>query len=275
MAGHGFSKSGLLEYINISRGSPTLLLLPGWCQHHTIFRHVGPLLAAGYPVVSVGWRDPRDAPATSDFDTSQVVDEVLSIIDETKPTDLVPVSISHAGWLSIELRRKLGERVKSMVLLDWLVLDPPPPFLGALRGLQDPAEWRKTREQLFGTWIGESKNAEVIAHIREEMAAFDAEMWSRAGREIEASYRRHGTPLAALAALDSPPPTLHLYAQPPDEAHLAAQQEFARRHPWFHVRRLAAKSHFPTLESAPKVAAAIDTFIGAVDSVVDIEAELG
>jgi len=50
----------------------------------------------------------------------------------------VPLAISHSGWVAIELRRRLGSRMPVVVLLDWLVLEPPAPFLDALAALQDP-----------------------------------------------------------------------------------------------------------------------------------------
>jgi pimeloyl-ACP methyl ester carboxylesterase len=86
-------------------------------------------------------------------------------------------------------------------------------------------------------------------------------MWSRAGREIARSFAAEPVPLAAVAALAEPCPTLHVYAQPRDEGYLAAQEGFAAEHGWFHVHRLDAASHFPCLEIPDAVAAAIDEFV--------------
>jgi pimeloyl-ACP methyl ester carboxylesterase len=61
--------------------------------------------------------------------------------------------------------------------------------------------------------------------------------------------------------LDPPVPTLHLYSQPADHGYLAAQEVFAVEHPWFQVRRLPARSHFPMLEIPEVVAAAIEHFV--------------
>lgn len=93
------------------------------------------------------------------------------------------------------------------------------------------------------------------------MGAHDFDMWARAGQEIAAAYARHGSPLRALAALTPPVPALHLYAQPDDPAHRAAQGAFAAAHPWFRPRRLEASSHFPALEVPDRVAAAIEAFL--------------
>ena len=49
-------------------------------------------------------------------------------------------SRSHIrAGLPLRLRRRLGERIQAIVLVDWLVLDPPPPFIGALAGCRDLA----------------------------------------------------------------------------------------------------------------------------------------
>jgi hypothetical protein len=80
----------------------------------------------------------------------------------------------------------------------------------------------------------------------------------RSGREIEASYRTHGSPLAAYAALDRRPRVLHVYGQPPGQEYLEAQQRFAREHEWFSVRRIDARTHFAMIEAPHDAAAAIE-----------------
>jgi hypothetical protein len=86
----------------------------------------------------------------------------------------------------------------------------------------------------------------------------------RSGREIEASYRRRGSPLRALAELNPPPKVLHVYGQPPTEEYLAAQERFSRDHEWFSVRRIAARTHFSMLESPGEAAAAIEELASGV-----------
>ena len=68
-------------------------------------------------------------------------------------------------------------------------------------------------------------------------------MWARAGRESAGAYAREGSPLESLSPLKPSVPVMHLYAQPEAPGYLAAQQSFAAGHPWFHVRRLKARSH--------------------------------
>ena len=93
------------------------------------------------------------------------------------------------------------------------------------------------------------------------MGSYGFEMWSRAAREISTAYADMGTPLQTLAAMNPPPPVLHLYAQPDEPRYLAAQQSFAAKHSWFKVMRLNARSHFPMFEVPDAMATAIEQFV--------------
>jgi pimeloyl-ACP methyl ester carboxylesterase len=63
-----------------------------------------------------------------------------------------------------------------------------------------------------------------------------------------------------MASLQPPLRVLHFYAQPDDAGFLAQQQVYAREHPWFRVRKLAARSHFPMFEVPREMARAIGEF---------------
>ena len=79
--------------------------------------------------------------------------------------------------------------------------------------------------------------------------------------EDPALMPRSHAPLAVPS--DPPPEVLHLYGQPHDPAYLEAQQEFARAHPWFRVRRLDARTHFSMIEAPADVADAIEAFVAS------------
>jgi hypothetical protein len=87
------------------------------------------------------------------------------------------------------------------------------------------------------------------------------EMWSRAGREILAKYALEGEPLRVLSQLSPPVSVLHVYSQPRAPEYLAAQEAFAREHPWYSVHRLEGVSQFPTVEIPDETAAVIRDFI--------------
>ncbi|MEM4495617.1 MAG: hypothetical protein QXE96_07480 [Candidatus Caldarchaeum sp.] len=65
----------------------------------------------------------------------ELVEAAISVVSKSGARRIVTVSTAHAGWFAIELRRQLREKIDKLELLDWLVHEPPPPFLEALKGL--------------------------------------------------------------------------------------------------------------------------------------------
>ncbi len=251
-----------IAYDDLGQGEPALLCLPGWCADRSAFAD---LVQACHPtrrVLALDWRGHgQSEPATHDFGEAGLVEDALAVIRESGVQRIVPVALAHAGWVAIELRRQLGARIPAIILIDWLVLDPPPPFLDALAALQDGEKWQPTRDQLFAMWLQGVEHPKVTHLVRAGMGSHGFEMWARAGREIEAAYRRHGAPVNALAEFRPSVPVLHLYAQPADPEFLRAQEEFAAANPWFSVQRLNARSHFPMLELPGEMAHAIEAFV--------------
>ncbi|HKD18196.1 MAG TPA: alpha/beta hydrolase [Thermoanaerobaculia bacterium] len=252
------SGGGRVAYDDLGAGEPALLLMPGWCANRTVFRRLAPLLSRRRRVLALDWRGHggSDAP-TSDFGEDGLVEDALAVVAASGAREVVPVALAHAGWVAIVLARRLGPRVPRIVLVDWLVLGAPPPFREALAGMQSPETWRPTLDRLFDFWLHGGADPEVERFVRTEMGAYGFPMWSRAGREISRAYEREGSPLAALGRPSPPVPTLHVYATPDDPEFLRAQQEFAAAHPWFRVRKLEARTHFPMIEAPEKVAAEI------------------
>ena len=251
-----------IAYEDMGQGEPALLFLPGWVSDHTQVDPTARLSAEHRRVLVLDWPGHgRSEKPSADFGYDEMVEGALAVIEASGAQRVVPVAQAHAGWVAIELRRRLGERTPKLVLTSFLVLDPPPPFLAAMEAAQDPARWQEARENVFATWLEGVTHPEVIRFVREVMGSYGFEMWARAGREITAAYAQYGTPLKALATLDPPVPTLHLYGQPRDPGYLAAQEEFAAQHPWFEVGRLEVHSHFPTIEAPEKVAEAIEHFV--------------
>ena len=251
-----------IGYDVVGAGEPALLLLPGWCGDRVVFDELTALLAPHRLTISADLPEQGTSARTGrDFDTATVVDEMTAVIEATGASRVVPVALAHAGWVAIELRRRLGaERVPAVVLLDWMVLGPPPGFTDALAGLQDEHAWEQVRAALFAMWTS-GVDAPALHDYVASMGAYEFTHWRRAGREISAAFAREGAPLAALERLDEQCPTLHVYAQPADNGVLAAQQSYAATHPWFHVHRLEAKSHFPMFEVPAEMARVIEEFV--------------
>ena len=248
-----------IRYDDTGSGEPALLFLPGWCGSRTVFTPLVERCSTKRRTLVLDWRGHGQSERSAvDFGYDALANDAQAVVAASGAEHVVPVALSHAGWVAIELRRRLGDRVPRLVLLDWIVLDPPSPFLGALQALQDAERWELAREQLFGMWLHGFDIPALTNYVREDMGSYGYEMWARAGREISAAYNRAGNPLQVLTALDPPVPTLHLYAQPNDPVYLAAQQAFAESHPWFAVRKLEAQSHFPMFEVPDEMAAAIE-----------------
>lgn len=256
-----------ISYDDLGRGEPALLFLPGWCANRTVFRDLATRCSAHRRALALDWRGHGESGSpTSDFGDNGFVEDALVVIKASGARKIVPVALAHAGWVAIELRRRLKERIQKLVLLDWIILEAPPPFLEALKGMQSPDHWRKTVERIFDLWLHGVDNPALSRFVREEMGAYGFEMWARAAREISAAYAKAGSPLQALSLLKPPVPVLHLYAQPEDAGYLAAQQSFAASHAWFHVRKMNARSHFPMFEIPGEMALAIEPFIMQGDS---------
>lgn len=250
-----------IAYDDSGHGEPALLFLPGWCGPRTLFEPLAARLE-GFRSLALDWRGHGESRAAhGDFGSAELVEDSLGVMEAAGVEQVVPVAAAHAGWVAIELRRRLGAaRVPRLVFLDWMVLGAPSPFLEALGGMASPSTTRAVVDQLTSMWLSEVEAPAVTAYVR-SMAAVPDEMWRRAARAISTAFAEHGAPLDAVAALDPPPLTLHLYSQPPDPEYLNAQRGLAAERPWFIVERLDATSHFPALEAPEVVADRIDRFI--------------
>jgi len=251
-----------ISYDDYGQGEPALLFMPGWCASRRVFNELAQYCAKQRRTLAIDWRGHgQSEKPTKDFGASDLVEDALAVIKASRADLIVPVALAHAGWIAIELRRRLGARIPKIVLLDWLVLEAPPAFLKALRSLQDPAQWEQTRDQLFSMWLQGLNIPALINFVREDMGSYPFEMWARAGREISSAYAKAGSPLKALASLKPPALVLHLYAQPEDPSYLAAQRSFSATHPWFQVLKLEARSHFPMYEIPDEMAMTIEVFV--------------
>ncbi len=254
----------MTEHIAFERHGPrtsiSFLALPGWGVSRGVFRPLVETLAARHDVIALDWRSHGDSRrVTEDFGEAELVADALAVIEQTGAERVVPIAQAHAGWIALALRRRLGDRIPAVIATSWIVGEPPPPFVAALEALEDPARWQATRDRLFAMWLANAPAA-IDRWIRDDMGSYDAAMWARAARAIAGAYRREGTPLAAFARASTR--LLHVFAQPRDPAYLAAQQDFAREHPWFAVHQTSGASHFPTLETPGECAAAIEAFVG-------------
>lgn len=253
-----------IVYDDLEQGEPALLLLPGWCTNRTVFKNLAPLCARRRRTLLLDWRGHGESGSpTADFGNDDLVEDALTVVRASGARRIVPVSLSHAGWVAIELHKRLGVQIEKLVLLDWIIMmQPPREFFEGLDGMQSANRWRETVERIFSVWLGGVDNPALVRFVRDEMGSYGFDMWARAAREISTAYADRGTPLQILSELNPSLPVLHLYAQPEDPRYLEAQQLFAASHPWFRVHRLNARSHFPMYEVPDEMAKAIEDFVG-------------
>jgi pimeloyl-ACP methyl ester carboxylesterase len=251
-----------IDYDDLGQGGPALLLMTAWCMSRSVYGEMPAMCAKHRRTLALDWRGHghSEKPAV-DYGAADLVEDALAVIEASGAERIVPVTMSHSGWIGLELRKRLGERIPRIVHTDWLVIPPPPPYMDLVNGLASEQGWQQARDILFGIWLEGVTNETVIHFVHDEMGGYDAETWMRSGREIAGCYARGEYPLKAMTTLEPSVPILHIYSQPGDAGYLAAQQDFAKDHPWYQVHQLAAHSHFPTLEVADEIAATIEGFV--------------
>jgi pimeloyl-ACP methyl ester carboxylesterase len=250
-----------IDYDEAGAGDPPLLCLTGWCSSRGRYDRFLPLASRNRRVVRLDWRGHGGSgDAGGDFGVDEMTRDALAVAEAAGLDVFIPVSASHSGWVAIELRRRLGDRVPKLVHLDWLMVPPSEPYMDVIRLLQSEERWPEARDTLFRIWRG-GLDEPFLEPILAAMNEHGAEMWMRSGQKIEQSFAEAGSPFDALATLDDPPEVLHLYGQPRDPAYLERQQQFAAEHPWFRVQQVDAQSHFAMAEAPEQVAAAIEEFL--------------
>ena len=232
------------------------------CKSHCL-RRSGAALCEARRCLTLDWRGHGESEQpVLDFGAAELVEDALAVVRAGSAECVVPVALAHSGWVAVELRRKLGDRVPKIVLLDWLITDAPKPFFEALSGMQSENHWRATVDGIFEQWLHSTNIEKPMRFVKIEMGAYGFEMWSRAAREIVTAYAIWGRPLDALAQLDPPIPVLHLHGRSTPPSFSEAQQEFARTHTWFRAYELDAQSHFPMFEAPGDMARLIVEFAG-------------
>lgn len=254
-----------IDYDDLGQGEPAILLTTAWCMSRAGWAQLPQKLAANHRVLAPDWRGhgKSDQP-TTDFGAKELIEDAIAVIEASGAKQVVVVAMHHSGWVAIELRRLLGDKIAKIIHLDWVVFPPPQPYMDIVNGLADPAKWQEARQTLFTIWqTGVNNPPELVDFINGEMTSYGEEMWTRSGREIGASFEKWGFPLQALASLDPPVPTLHLYGQPKDPGYLKAQQDFASANSWYHVHQLNAESFFAEFDAADEIVQEVEKFINS------------
>jgi pimeloyl-ACP methyl ester carboxylesterase len=251
-----------VDYLDAGLGDPALILLPGWCGSRAAFDPVLGRLSAERRVLALDWRGHgASGPPPGDFGLDDLVRDALRVIADSGAQSVVPVALAHAGWVAVEVRRRLGHQVPGIVVVDWMVAGAPADFLRTLEDLRSDADRDDAVAGLLQTWQSGVTSPELAGYLA-EMGAADDEMWDRAAREIESTYALHGSPLHALAGLDVP--LLHLVPSAQDTCSFAGQRAYMAEYHWYHAVELPARSHVPLYEAPQQAAAAIEEFVHRV-----------
>jgi pimeloyl-ACP methyl ester carboxylesterase len=182
-----------IYYDDRGTGEPTILCLPGWCVHHTIYAPLAERLSADHRVLAVDWRGHGDSQQSDgDFGYPEMVADVIAVIEDSGANTVITIAQAHGGWVAVELRRRLGERVPKMIFISWnpIITAKNPLAPQSLReaqalqtptlwqALQDEARWRVAVKQLVSMWVGSAPTSEAT-QIWDETGTHGYEMWSR------------------------------------------------------------------------------------------------
>jgi pimeloyl-ACP methyl ester carboxylesterase len=258
------SQGTSIDYLDEGLGDPALLLLPDWCATRSGFAPVRGRLSDHRRVLSLDWRGHgASGPAPADFGVEDLARDALAVVADSGAQAVVPVALAQAGWVAVELRRRLGHAVPGLVLVDWIVSAAPPALLLTLEDLRSAPDREEAIAGMLQLWQAGVTDPALAAYLAEMGAASDEE-WERAAREIESSYARHGSPLRALAGPDHPPPVLHLVPARSADAVTERELAYSAEHAWYRAASLEAHSHFPFFEAPRQAADEIEGFVRRV-----------
>lgn len=258
------SRGVWIDYTDDGLGDPALLLLPEWCGTRAGFDPLYDGLASRRRVLALDWRGHgASSPDPADFGEDDLVADALAVTADSGTQSVVPVAQAQAGWVAVELRRRLAQSMSGIVLVDWLVTAAPAAFLRTLEDLRSDADQDEAVAALLQSWQAGVTSPELAACLA-DMGAADGEMWERAAREIESAYARRSSPLQALSELRPQAPVLHLVPTAADTCSFAEHRGFAAEHAWYHAAGLPARSHFPLFEAPEQAAREIEAFVQRV-----------
>src|SRR5262245_57432957 len=98
-----------IAYDDEGEGGPALLLLSGWCADRTVFADLAPACSTQRRVLALDWRGHGESdPPVGDFGIAGLVEDALAVIRDANADVVVPVALAHAGWVALELKRRLS-----------------------------------------------------------------------------------------------------------------------------------------------------------------------
>jgi pimeloyl-ACP methyl ester carboxylesterase len=98
------TRDGLrISYDDAGRGEPALLFMPGWCSDRTVFDPLAARCQAHRRTLTLDWRGRgQSGRPDSDFGSRELSDDALAVVEASGAPAVVPVALSHAGWIALE-----------------------------------------------------------------------------------------------------------------------------------------------------------------------------
>ncbi|MEM3035141.1 MAG: alpha/beta hydrolase, partial [Candidatus Nitrosocaldus sp.] len=107
-----------IVYDDLGKGEPTLLFMPGWCSDRRVFQDLILRFTMRRRTLALDWRGHGESGSSKDdFGNDALVSDALAVIEASKARQVIPVALAHAGWIAIELRRRLGALIPKLVLV--------------------------------------------------------------------------------------------------------------------------------------------------------------
>ena len=110
------------------------------------------------------------------------------------------MALAHAGWVAIDLRRRLRDAILGVVVIDWIVTPPPPEFLTTLERMRDHHAWRATLDDTLLRWAADVDEPGLVAFL-DQMAGHARRHVGSAAREVEELRRSCAPALWRLSPL--------------------------------------------------------------------------
>ena len=173
--------------------------------------------------------------------------------------------LAHAGWVGIELRRRLGH---AHTRPRGRGLDRERGAGGVSARRSRTCAWTPTGTTQSPPCCSSGRPASptrTSPAFLADMGAASGEMWDRAAREIEGSYARHGSPLRALSLLEHAGRRSCIWCRRrATRARFERDRAYTAEHHWYHAAELPARSHFPLFEAPRQAADEIERFAARV-----------
>jgi pimeloyl-ACP methyl ester carboxylesterase len=246
-----------IRYEVAGKGEPTVVLVHGWAFDRHLWDGQVPGLSARRRVVTLDLGGHGESGKDRARWTMPAFGEdVKAVVDAVGAKQVILVGHSMGGPVVLEAARRLGDRVKGLVLVDTVLdaeLRTPADQIEAM-ARQLEADYRGTAPQMANAYLfAPATPAAVRERVLERATAIDPKLAVTLLREVWAY-----DPLPALREIKAPIRAVNADKFP-------TNLEANRRHmPGYEAVIVAGSGHYPMLEQPERFNAALDTALAQV-----------